>query len=117
MPDSLRLSQGKQLLGLGGGRDLLRGFPCLFEDRLRLLADTLDGMPHRGLRRARHLELGDDTVDTANVRLDGIAVVTAHGNGKGDVADIRWDACPIRGFLRRCRFGRRRAPVIGSGSA
>src|SRR5436309_11278781 len=38
--------------------------------------------------RARHLELGNDAVDTANVPVDGIAVVTAHGGGKRGIADF-----------------------------
>ncbi len=66
------------ILGLPArrGRDLLRGVVGALKDPGDLLADALERAPHGSVGRAPSLEIGDQLVRTAHVRIDRHRVVS-----------------------------------------
>jgi hypothetical protein len=78
-----------------------------------LLANPLERVFDRRLRRPTHFELGDQAIDLVDVSIDGPALVAAGRTREGDVADRRGhahrnlaEAAPL---LRRRR---RLAPLL-----
>src|SRR5437867_1082738 len=87
MPDSLRLSQGKQLLGLGGGRRerplAVNILPC---------GDHCSGEPGVfGARRQNYNKI--------DVRLTDERLLIVEGS-----RDIEFSRCLFRGFLFAARY-------------
>jgi hypothetical protein len=94
-------------------RDLFHRLPRLLEEGLGLLANPLERVFDRRLRRPTHFELGDQAIDLIDVSIDSPALVAAGCTREGDVADRRGhahrnlaEAAPL--FRRR----RRLAPLL-----
>jgi hypothetical protein len=73
-------------------RDLFRRLARLLEEGLGLLANPLERVFDRRLRRPTHFELGDQAIDLIDVSIDSPALVAAGRTREGDVADRRGHA-------------------------
>src|ERR1700730_750675 len=87
---ALRRRSVNRLLPLASRRldDRVSRFARLLEDAARLLAHALEGVPHRRLRRAGDLELGDQRVHLLHVAVDLAPLVSAHGGVERHVPDL-----------------------------
>ena len=97
---------GRDLLGLRQRRcrDLLRHLARALEHAAGLLSDPVQGVPHRRLRRAADLQFGDHAIDALHVRIDGAALIAAHGRGEGGITDV--GPQPLPALARTAGVGR-----------